>query len=254
MLSVVRSDLGIGICVLYGNSRIWKIKRMTRDKFPQDVAQFSGSKMKSMIIGISGGTGAGKTMIAESIADSLGRNDVLILDQDSYYIGRNPWSVDNPDNLNFDHPDAIDFQLLIENLCQLRMGNVIEKPLYDFFTHVRKKETVSLHPRKWIILEGLLIFCNKKVRDLLDLKFFVEAPADIRLARRIKRDISGRGRAIDSVLNQYIQTVRPMYEEFIEPSKKWADMIIDWSNNDYSVIRPCMKMILSKYESTGKCK
>lgn len=205
--------------------------------------------MKTMILGISGGTGAGKTMVAERIAIHLGRKDVLLLDQDSYYIGMNYMDGDDPDDLNFDHPDAIDFELLIEHLCKLRMGKVIHKPIYDFDTHTRKKETVPLYPRRWTILEGILIFCNEGLRNLLDLKIFVEAPSDIRLTRRIKRDIKERGRSVDSVLNQYIHTVRPMHNEFVEPSKKWADMVVNWSNDDHSTIRECLKIIMNKYES-----
>ncbi len=179
-----------------------------------------------LIIGIAGGTGSGKTTVVNQIAKDLSLDEICIISQDSYYKSTDSLSFDERSKINFDHPRAIDFDLLIEHLQELRKGNVVEQPVYSFVTHNRTKDTVKTHPRKVVIVEGILIFNNEKLRDLFDIKVFVHADSDERLIRRIRRDIKERGRDIDEVLNRYQNTLKPMHEQFIEPTKTFADIII----------------------------
>ena len=179
-----------------------------------------------LIIGIAGGTGSGKTTVVNQIAKDLSLDEICIISQDSYYKSTDSLSFDERSKINFDHPRAIDFDLLIEHLKELRKGNIVEQPVYSFVTHNRTKDTVKTHPRKVVIVEGILIFNNEKLRDLFDIKVFVHADSDERLIRRIRRDIKERGRDIDEVLNRYQNTLKPMHEQFIEPTKTFADIII----------------------------
>lgn len=179
-----------------------------------------------LIIGIAGGTGSGKTTVVNQIVKSLPLDEICIISQDSYYKSTDALSYEERTKINFDHPRAIDFDLLIKHLEMLRQGEIIEQPVYSFVTHNRTKDTVKTHPRKVIIVEGILIFNNEQLRNLFDIKVFVHADSDERLIRRIRRDIKERGRDIDEVLDRYQNTLKPMHEQFIEPTKNFADIII----------------------------
>lgn len=179
-----------------------------------------------ILIGITGGTGSGKSTVSKEILKKIKDTDICIIQQDSYYKDQSHLSFDERVNTNYDHPFAFDNDLLIEHLKKLLDNKSIEKPIYDFNTHTRKKETIKVNPKKIIILEGILILSEKEIRDLLDIKVFVDTDADVRVIRRIMRDIKNRGRTLDSVVNQYMSTVRPAHLQFVEPSKKYADIII----------------------------
>lgn len=176
------------------------------------------------VIGITGGSGSGKTTIVRKISELV--SDFVFLPQDSYYKSAEYISNTNITAFNFDHPDAFDNALLIRHLTSLRCGESIEMPVYDFVHHRRTGETVHISPRKLVIFEGIMVFTNKAVRDLIDLKIFVDTPDDIRFIRRMVRDIKERGRTVDSVVEQYLNVVRPGHYEFIEPTKNYADIII----------------------------
>jgi len=197
---------------------------------------------KNIIIGIAGGTGSGKTTLAERIIEELNEPNVLIIKQDAYYKSYKDLSFDERKKVNFDHPDAFDTSLLIKHLNNLKNNVPINLPQYDFTTHLRKKETITISPHKVIMLEGILVFENKELRNLLDIKIFVDTDADVRILRRIKRDIKDRGRNFESVYNQYMKTVRPMHLEFVEPSKKYADIIVP----EGGMNRIAIDMIVSK--------
>jgi uridine kinase len=181
---------------------------------------------KPLIIGICGGTGAGKTTITNRITQALSVANVIILEQDNYYKDFPELSLAERTKQNFDHPDSIDTALLTEHLKKLRGGEAIERPTYDFTYYRRMPKTVSIEPRAATILEGILIFESKPLRELMDIKIFVDTDADLRFIRRLVRDIRERGRSMDSVIEQYRTTVRPMHMEFVEPSKRYADVII----------------------------
>lgn len=182
------------------------------------------------IIGIAGASGAGKSMLANDLfsrmRESFTHRDVTILNEDCYYRPRNELSFDERKTINYDHPDAFEHELLIEHLHQLKSGNAVDVPQYDYQQHNRSEGTVRLEPSTVLILEGILILHHPELRELLDLKIFVDVPLDICLSRRLRRDIEDRGRDLDSVLTQYHSTVRPMFFQFIEPSKEHADLII----------------------------
>jgi uridine kinase len=179
-----------------------------------------------LIIGIAGGTGSGKTTVVQQIMNELPQEEVGIISQDSYYRHTTGLSYEERSKINFDHPRAIDFELLAAHLTQLKLGNAIEQPVYSFVTHNRTTDTVVTHPRKVMIIEGILILSDLKLRELFDIKIFVHADPDERLIRRLKRDIAERGRDMEEVLNRYQATLKPMHEQFIEPTKAHADIII----------------------------
>ena len=179
-----------------------------------------------MMIGIAGGTGSGKTTVAHRIIESVGASSVVYLQQDSYYRNLGDMPVDLRHHVNFDHPDAFDIDLLINHIEALQAGEAIEQPVYDYKTHSRKAEVTHVEPRPIIILEGILVFGYPRLRGLMDLKIFVDADADIRFIRRLDRDVHERGRSVESVIEQYTVTVRPMHLQFVEPSKRYADVII----------------------------
>ncbi len=179
-----------------------------------------------MIIGISGGTGSGKTTVAQTIISSIGESNVVYLQQDSYYRNLNAMPLDQRSHVNFDHPDAYDGELMLSHLEDLRAGKSIERPIYDFVAHTRKPETFHVEPLPVIIAEGILIFHDARMRSLMDIKVFVDCDPDIRFVRRLKRDISQRGRSVESVIEQYLATVRPMHMQFVEPCKRYADVIL----------------------------
>lgn len=181
--------------------------------------------MDTMIIGIAGGTGSGKTTLTLRLKERFG-DDVSILYHDSYYKSHSGMSYEERTKLNYDHPDAFDTQRMIDDLKALRRGETIQSPTYDYTIHDRAPETVEVHPTKVIIVEGILIFENQALRELMDIKIFVDTDADVRILRRITRDIKKRGRSLDSVVSQYLTTVKPMHEQFVEPSKRFADIIV----------------------------
>ena len=187
-----------------------------------------------LIIGIAGGTGSGKTTVVNQILHELPADEVCVISQDSYYNENFNLTYEERTKINFDHPNAIDFELLVNHLKLLKKGNVIEQPVYSFVTHNRTKDTLKTHPRKVVIVEGILIFNNKELRDLFDIKIFVHADADERLIRRTRRDIEERGRDINEVLSRYQNTLKPMHQQFIEPTKSYADIIIP--NDKYNTV------------------
>ena len=180
----------------------------------------------SLIIGISGGTGSGKTTVANRILESVQASEVVFIQQDSYYRNLKDLPLDYRHVANFDHPDALDNDLLVNHIRKLRAGESLELPIYDFRTHTRANETRSVEPRPIVIVEGILIFADPRLLEQMDIKVFVDTPDDIRFIRRLRRDIDERGRTLESVIEQYVGTVRPMHIQFVEPSKRFADVII----------------------------
>jgi uridine kinase len=187
-----------------------------------------------LIIGIGGGTGCGKTTVVNQILNELPAGEVGIISQDSYYQDTSHLTYDQRVKINFDHPRSIDFELLENHLKELKKGNTIEQPVYSFVQHNRTGDTIVTHPRKVMIVEGILILTNPELRDMFDIKIFVHADSDERLIRRLKRDIAERGRDINEVLTRYQTTLKPMHQQFIEPMKEYADIIIP--NNKYNTV------------------
>jgi uridine kinase len=182
--------------------------------------------MKPLVIGLAGGTGSGKTSVANKILDRLDRTHIVVLQHDSYYKDLEKHGGLTPDKINFDHPDSLETDLMIEHIMKLCAGTIIQQPIYNFATHRRMIETQQIEPKDIIIVDGILLFVEKRLRELMDIKIFVDTDADERLIRRIRRDILERGRSVETVMNQYLDTVKPMHLEFVEPSKHWADIII----------------------------
>jgi uridine kinase len=182
--------------------------------------------VQPLTIGIAGGTASGKTTVARRLVERLGSHPVAVLDQDSYYRDLADLPLEERARFNFDHPDAFDTSLLVRHLTELRAGNPIEKPVYSFTQHTRTGETLRVNPGDVVILEGILVLALEPVRELLDVKVFVDSDADVRVLRRVSRDIKERGRDFDGVVEQYFRTVRPMHFGFVEPSKRYADIII----------------------------
>lgn len=182
--------------------------------------------MTRVILGIGGGTGSGKTTAARKIIDSMGEANAVYLPQDSYYRNLDDMPLDRRSRVNFDHPDAFDTELLLEHLDALRAGRSIEQPLYDFASHTRKKETLHMEPLPLVVAEGILVFWDARMRSRMDLKVFVDCDPDMRFVRRLERDMRERGRSVESVIEQYMTTVRPMHQEFVEPAKRYADIIL----------------------------
>ena len=179
-----------------------------------------------MIIGICGGTGSGKTTIARKIVEAVGKENVVLVEQDSYYRNLADMPLDERRQANFDHPDSIDSDMLVNHIRRLKQNLTVEMPLYDFKTHMRSDQIEIIEPKPVVIVEGILIFAETRVLDLLDVRVFVDTPDDIRFIRRLQRDIAERGRTAESVIAQYYRTVRPMHHEFVEPSKRNADIIV----------------------------
>ena len=178
-----------------------------------------------IVIGIAGGTGSGKSTLVQKIKEEF-RDEIAILSHDFYYKRHDDMSYEDRCALNYDHPNAFDTDLMIEHIRQLKAWTVVERPVYDFSIHNRVDETVAVHPAKVVVAEGILIFENQELRDLCDIKVFIDTDADVRILRRILRDVRERGRTLDSVVSQYLTTVKPMHEQFVEPSKKYVDLII----------------------------
>ncbi|HKX86503.1 MULTISPECIES: uridine kinase [unclassified Flavobacterium] len=187
-----------------------------------------------LIIGIAGGTGSGKTTVVHQIMNELPETEVGIISQDHYYKETNDLSLDERTKINFDHPRSIDFELLVQHLKDLKEGKAIDQPVYSFVKHNRTGDTIHTHPRKVMIVEGILILTNPELREMFDIKVYVHADSDERLIRRLKRDIAERGRDMEEVLNRYQTTLKPMHEQFIEPTKAYADIIIP--NDKYNTV------------------
>jgi len=187
-----------------------------------------------LIIGIAGGTGCGKTTVVNKIINELPEGEVGVISQDSYYKDTSHLSYDERIKINFDHPRSIDFELLVDHLKSLKINTPVNQPVYSFVKHNRTGDTILTHPRKVMIVEGILIFTNAELREMFDIKLFVHADTDERLIRRLKRDISERGRDLDEVLSRYQTTLKPMHDQFIEPMKEYADMIIP--NNKHNTV------------------
>ena len=187
-----------------------------------------------LIIGIAGGTGCGKTTVVDQILNEMPKGEVTVISQDSYYKDTSHLSYEERIKINFDHPRSIDFKLLRKHLSELKKGNTIEQPVYSFVEHNRTGDTITTEPRKVMIIEGILILSKLKLRDMFDIKIFVHADSDERLIRRLKRDIAERGRDINEVLTRYQNTLKPMHQQFIEPMKEYADIIIP--NNKYNTV------------------
>lgn len=182
--------------------------------------------MKPLVIGVAGGSGSGKTSVTNRILEQLDASRVLIIQHDSYYRDLSTYGGITPDQINFDHPDSLETSLLVEHIRSLRRGEGVEVPMYNFATHRRMAETHRAEPHDTIIIDGILLFVDSDLRDLLDIRIYVDTDADERLIRRIRRDILERGRSLESVMHQYLDTVKPMHLQFVEPSKHWADVII----------------------------
>ena len=197
-----------------------------------------------MLLGVAGGSGSGKTTVAETILAKIGDHRLAFLSQDMYYRDIKWRDGDHLRGFNFDHPEAFDTPLMTSHLAALRRGEPIERPVYDFVTYRRRGETERVEPRPVVVVEGILLFAEPSIRDLLDLKIFVDTDADVRLLRRLRRDVSERGRDFDGVLRQYLETVRPMHLEFVEPSRRWADIIVpEGGRNEVA-----MAMVTAKIE------
>jgi len=199
-----------------------------------------------LIVGIAGGTGSGKTTVAQRIAEAM-PGEVALLQHDAYYRPRPDLSPAQREQLNFDHPDALDNALLCEHLDALRAGRAIEVPVYDFVTHLRRAQTERVEPAPVILLEGILVFVDAALRARLELKLFVDTDADVRAFRRIRRDMEERGRTFAQIREQYRATVRPMHLQFVEPSKRWADLIIPEGGNN----RVALDLVLAKLRSVA---
>ncbi len=204
----------------------------------------------AILVGIAGGTGSGKTTIARKIYEAFADNAVVI-SQDNYYRDLSHLSREDQGRVNFDHPRSLDFDLLKEHLLLLKNGKMADEPIYDFCCHSRKKETISIDPKKIIICEGILLFAMPEIRNLFDVKIYVDTDDDIRLLRRIERDIKERGRSFESVRDQYLETVQPMHHEFVEPSKRFADFIIPRGGENTVAISLILSQ-LREYLQTAK--
>lgn len=181
---------------------------------------------KVVCIGVAGGTGSGKTTVAEAIVSRIGPHRIAYIQHDSYYRDLSHLPPEERTRRNFDHPDSLESELLVSHIAALKRGEPVEIPVYDFTAHVRTATTRRVEPRKVILVEGILIFAEKTLREQFDIRIFVDTDADLRFIRRLRRDIAERGRSVESVISQYLETVRPMHLEFVEPSKRWADVII----------------------------
>ena len=185
-----------------------------------------------LIVGIAGGTGSGKTTVVKKIIEKLPEDEVVVMPQDSYYKDNGHLPIEQRQEINFDHPASIEFPLLINHLQRLKNGEIIHMPIYSYLTCTRADETIKLQPKHVVIVEGIMILTDKKLREMIDIRVYVDADADDRLARVVKRDIIERGRSVDKVLERYEKTVKPMHLQFIEPSKRFADIIVPQGGNN----------------------
>jgi uridine kinase len=199
---------------------------------------------KPLIIGIAGGTGSGKSTVARRVAESLTESSVAFIDMDAYYKNFAHLPMAERRRVNWDHPDAFDLDLLVEHLGRLCDGEAIDKPVYDFVQHARSSRTVTVAPADVVVIDGILLFVDARVRSVCDVKVYVDADADVRLIRRLRRDMAQRGRPFDEILEQYLSTVRPMHLQFVEPSKRYADVIVPRGGHNAVAI----EMIVAKIQ------
>jgi len=208
--------------------------------------------MSVVVLGVAGGTGSGKTTVAEAILGTVGHERIAFLAQDNYYRD-SEWSGPREiEGYNFDHPDALDTELLVRHLEELKAGRAIDLPIYDFVRHRRTGRSTHIEPRPVVLVEGILLFAEPAVRQLLDFKVYVDTDADVRLVRRIRRDLNERGREIGDVLRQYLTTVRPMHLEFVEPSKRWADVIVPEGGENHVALAMVVARIEQLLESAER--
>ena len=200
--------------------------------------------MKPLIIGVAGGSGSGKSTVSRNVAKAIRTDSLAFIDMDAYYINYAHLPYDERRKINWDHPDAFDWELLVAQLTRLAAGEPIEKPEYDFVSHTRSGRTTVVPPASVVVIDGILLFSDARVRDLCDVKVFVDADADIRLIRRIRRDMVKRGRPLDEILDQYLKTVQPMHLEFVEPTKRYADVIVPRGGHNAIAI----EMIVAKIQ------
>jgi uridine kinase len=199
----------------------------------------------SVVIGVAGGSGSGKTTVVRRIVESMGDNHVIVLEHDRYYHDHPELRLEERAALNYDHPDSLETDLMVRHVNQLRGGSPVELPVYDFARHARRQATDTFQPRPIIIVEGILIFADAHLRDLMDVKVFVDTDDDTRFIRRLQRDVAERGRTMDSVIEQYLNTVKPMHLEFVEPSKRYADIIIPRGGHNAVAIDMLLTLIRS---------
>ena len=197
------------------------------------------------VIGVAGGTGSGKTTVSRRIQEAVNVRHIAYIQHDNYYRDQAQLSMDQRVRTNYDHPDSLETELLVQHLVRLRAGQAIDMPMYDFSLHTRSTQTQRIEPAPIILLEGILIFVEKELRELMDVRIFVDTDADIRFIRRLRRDMNERGRSLDSVVQQYMGTVRPMHMEFVEPSKRYADIIVPRGGDN----RVAMEMIVSRVQA-----
>ncbi|HSR68589.1 MAG TPA: uridine kinase [Acidobacteriota bacterium] len=207
--------------------------------------------MRPIIIGVAGGTGSGKTTVVRKLIREIGADAVTLLQHDSYYKDQSHLSFEKRCRLNYDHPDSLESSLLIEHLKELLDGRSVEVPIYDFAAHARKKETIAAQPERVIIVDGILILCDPDLRELMDLRLYVDTDDDVRFIRRLKRDMEKRGRSLQSVIQQYLRTVKPMHREFVEPSKRFADLIIPEGGANRVAIDVLLAKIRSLVDGTS---
>ncbi len=207
--------------------------------------EWEGMTRPPVVIGVAGGSGSGKTTVVRRIVESLGPDRVNVLEHDRYYRDRNDLRLEERAALNYDHPDSLETDLLVDHVRQLKAGHPVQVPLYDFTRYARRPETETVSPRKAIIVEGILIYTDRALRDLMDVKVFVDADADTRFIRRLQRDVAERGRAVDSVVDQYLGTVKPMHFEFVEPTKRYADLIIPVGGHNAVAIDMMLSLVRS---------
>jgi uridine kinase len=199
--------------------------------------------MAPLVIGVAGGSGSGKTTVVSRILEALGDSRVPVLEHDRYYRDRNDLRLEERAALNYDHPDSLETDLMVRHVRELRAGRAVEAPVYDFARHARKEETETIQPGRALILEGILIFSDAELRKLTDVKVFVDTDDDTRFIRRLQRDIAARGRTVQSVIEQYLGTVKPMHLEFVEPSKRYADVIIPQGGHNAVAIDMLLRLI-----------
>jgi uridine kinase len=200
--------------------------------------------MKPLVIGVAGGSGSGKTTVARKVAQLLEDASVAFIDMDAYYKNLTHLSYEERRHVNWDHPDAFDLELFVHQLGCLAAGHAIEKPVYDFVTHARAPQSVPVEPAQVVVVDGILLFVDARVRELCDVKVYVDADADIRLLRRLRRDMRKRGRPLEEIIEQYLTTVRPMHLEFVEPTKRYADVIVPRGGHNEIAI----EMIVAKIQ------
>lgn len=223
----------------------------TDGQLPSDPGSSTGPAAGPIFIGVAGGSGSGKTTVVQEIVRGLGSGRVTVIHHDSYYRDRSGIPPEEREAINYDHPDALETHLLIEHLKQLRRGSAVQVPVYDFSTHTRRPDATRVDPAQVVLIDGILILSDAELRKLLDIKVFVDTDADVRLMRRLSRDLLERGRSVDSVLDQYGRMVRPMHLEFVEPSKRYADLIIPEGGHNRVAVDMLVVRIRSILENRG---